>query len=139
MAMYAYTLVGGGDGSLCRVAVNSTTVNHVIERDGLVVARSRNLRGLRDYARRHGTWIKRVYLMRRGYPNGMMAGFKVRFGDGAYFRSQWGSYKVLQLWVRNWRTAYGAELLVNNNDCGVVSRNNPALATPDWSPPWKSR
>lgn len=77
-----------------------------IELNGKVVARSRNLRGLLDYARKH--FIHRVAV----YKQNGHGRLYVEFENGAQCRHMFEDYSVLVGWVlsrRSWFRNHGLE------------------------------
>lgn len=81
---------------------------------GIVVSRSRNLAGLRRYARRHP--IDAVYLSTDLTTSCDGKGWLyVLFQNGAECQTSFASYRVLAGWVRRWRSAYGAELWIGTH------------------------
>lgn len=76
-----------------------------IFKNGKCVARSQNLRGIRDYARRHG--IAKVIIVERKCAEHTEFGgtLNILFGDGATVKTGFRSYGVLEAWVtarRSW-------------------------------------
>jgi hypothetical protein len=50
-------------------------------------------------------------------------------GSGGVFIMNFPSARSMKRAVSNWTKLHGLKLFINNRDCGVVSRNNPSLAT----------
>jgi hypothetical protein len=92
------------------------------DRDGNVIQRSRNLRGIREYVGKN--IIKTVAVDRVGQGEGQLS---ILFENGSSFQTNFASFSVLCWFVRGWRNAYGAPLLVNGEECGTVRYNNVAL------------
>lgn len=104
----------------------------IIGKDGRVLQRSRNLRGIRRAVGE--VLVSTVAVRRIDRPGWSGAGeLSIRFADsphgnpydGASFRMEWASYSVLVDFVRRWRNLYGAALIVNGVPAGVVGKDNP--------------
>lgn len=76
----------------------------VIHKEGRVVSRTRNLRGVIDYARRHG--VKRASAYAKGEGRGFIA---FHFADGAESRVDFESYVVAWRWIES-RRSWGLSL-----------------------------
>lgn len=73
-----------------------------ILKEGKRVAYSKNLRGILDYARKHG--ISKVLIM-ENLAAERVGTLNIIFGDGATVTTNFNSYKVLESWVaarRSW-------------------------------------
>jgi hypothetical protein len=104
-------------------------MNVIRDRDGNIIQRSKNLAGIRRYvAGKHGLGpqikVLSIDHLLRGHVTGKLC---ILFKNGASYETNFASYGVLKSWVRNWRAAYGAPLLVNGEKQGKVSGDNPAL------------
>jgi len=91
----------------------------ILNANGKVVQRSQNLRGMREYAGKHG--VGKVSIS--AIPNGGL--LSVFFQDGAACTTTFADFRVLQQFVRNWRNAHGADLSVNGIPRFTVGRHNP--------------
>jgi hypothetical protein len=97
-------------------------MHFILNKDGETIRRSRNLRGLREHARKHLVESIKIYRLadERGQLN-------VYFSNGDHFTTAFASFGVLCGWIRTWRNAYGAELWVNGGTFGKVERDNNIL------------
>lgn len=86
--------------------------------------RSRNLRGLLDYARRPHVWVAAVSIAPLPARGGSL---EVRYSDGSVGTDQFASFSVLCDWLRARRSWHGAELFVNSTACGTLSAINPQV------------
>lgn len=85
--------------------------------------RSRDLRGLLDYARRnYRSYVAAVAIA--PLPNGG-GSLEVRYADGAVGTDRFASFFVLCGWLRSRRSWHGAELFINSTPCGTLSPTNP--------------
>ena len=94
-----------------------------IWKDGKIIGRSRNLRGLRA---RCGTHLVHTVSIMHG-PHESMGVLAVIFEDGACCRAEWASYDVLCYALLNWRNLYGSRLLVDGLEIEAVSNRNQYL------------
>jgi len=97
----------------------------ILDQDGKVIQRSRNLAGIRRYVGKH--IIDKLSINTIGdssYPEGKLS---ILFANKSSFETNFASFEVLKEMVRNWRNVYGAPLLVNGQDQGKVQHSNPAL------------
>ena len=78
-----------------------------IRKDGGVVSRSRNLRGILDYGRKHGV-AKALVL---NAPEGALV--RLAFEDGAFCYTEFADYSVAVGWI-NARRAWGLESTGSN-------------------------
>lgn len=92
--------------------------------EGNVISQSKNLAGIRRYVGKHT--IKWLAIDTIG-KNGLEGKLMILFGDGSSFETNFASYTVLKIWIRNWRNVYGAPLLVNGRPKGIVEYYNPSL------------
>ena len=92
------------------------------DRDGNVIGRSRNLRGIRRYVSSH--LVKALAVDRVGNGEGKLL---ILFDDGSSYETNFASFSVLLGFVRRWRNVYGAPLRVNGQDAGTVSAQNMLL------------
>lgn len=97
-----------------------------IYRDGVIVSRSRNLRGIRQYAGKH--LIKELHINPkmdgRLNPNHNRGRLYLIFENGATFQTDFASYGVLKTFIRLWRNVYGATLWMNGRDVGKIAWDN---------------
>jgi hypothetical protein len=92
------------------------------DQSGKVIGRSRNLRGIRAYVGKH--IVKVCAIDQIGQWEGKLL---VLFESGASCETNFASWTVLKMFVRNWRNMWGAPLRVNGIECGAVSSRNAAL------------
>jgi hypothetical protein len=71
---------------------------------GRIVAKSKNLRGLLDYARKHA--VTRIETIALPSDQGSM---RVFFKDGAECRANFNSFKVMTNWIKARRSWANAE------------------------------
>lgn len=98
-----------------------------IIRDGKVINKSRNLRGLRRFCGKHITRLISIVEDKTStfeYGSGVLA---IDFMDGSFCYTRFASFDILKETIRNWRNLYGAPLWVNGKPCGKVSFNNVHL------------
>lgn len=93
---------------------------------GAVISRCRNQSALRRKVGKDAVrWVAIDENVNNGEGRLMMLfenGDKVEFG--------WASFNVLRMSLRNWRNLYGAKLLINHQEVGVVSKDNSKLIEP---------
>lgn len=90
-----------------------------VKRAGHCVASSRNLRGMRDYAR--VSRIVRVETMR--HPNTPACGLlRVEYADGACSLAHFASFNIMHDWVRARRSWRGAKFSHLDGDMGYLTR-----------------
>jgi hypothetical protein len=94
-------------------------VNYIHDKNGDIIQRSHNLAGIRRYAK-HG--VDEVHLL--GFEDGTGL-LQVDFVDGASSTIGFASFELLQKFVRNWRNARGAGLVVNGFHRGRVTSKEP--------------
>lgn len=94
---------------------------YIHDNNGDICGRSKNLAGIRRFASKHG--VESVTLT--GYQDGTGL-LNVHFVGGAHADTFFGSFEVLQQFVRNWRNARGAAVNINGIDRGVVTSKEPA-------------
>lgn len=87
-------------------------------RDGRIIRRSRNLRGMRDYARTSP--VARVVTGRE--LNTVRGKLLVQYADGAECRASFASYHIMIDFVRNRRSWRGAEIHHLNEDIGYLTK-----------------
>lgn len=85
---------------------------------GRLVSRSKNLAGIRRYAGKHGVQHVELWSIQKT--------LTVEFGNGARVRTEFADFSVLQRFVRNWRNARGASLMVNGIERGTVTSSEPS-------------
>lgn len=88
-----------------------------IEKGGQIIRRSKNLRGMRDYAR--VSPVKRVELTPQGKVNGRL---RVIYRDGASTSAHFASYHIMVDFVRNRRSWRGAEIVFYGDNMGYLTR-----------------
>lgn len=82
-----------------------------------VVRRSKNLRGIRDYART--SRVLRISVNDDGMGGGVL---RVTYYAGETVRANFASIEVLHTWVRRWYSAQGALLYINGTPVRSVLR-----------------
>jgi hypothetical protein len=85
-----------------------------------IISKSKNLSGIRRRAVKHG--VTSVNLERLLDGDGLLSVF---FNDDSHTCVFFPSFQVLQKFVRQWRTARGAKLVVDGIDGGFVSSERP--------------
>lgn len=90
--------------------------------DGNVISDCQNLRSL--FRRAGKVIVEVVGIDRRDNGQGKLY---VRFADWSSCVCDWASFNTLREHVRRWRNIQGATLLVNGENVGTVSKDNPAL------------
>ena len=93
--------------------------------DNKAIRKSRNLRGLLDYAREHS--ICRLSIYERNEETETSAYIYVGFTNGAWCCVNFADYRVLRMWVSARRVLRGAPLTVNGIASGEVTKDNPAM------------
>jgi hypothetical protein len=88
-------------------------------KNGEIVSRSANLRGLRRHLTSHPAQSVQI-----AQYNGGSAYMIVEFQNGDYCRSDWASYRVLCQSLANWRNLRGTPLFIKS---GNVGPDNVAL------------
>jgi hypothetical protein len=88
--------------------------------NGDIIQRSKNLAGLRRYASKVA--IESVRLSGFTDGTGMLTTY---FADGASSTVSFASFYVLQKFVRDWRNARGAAMVVNGLSRGAVTTKEP--------------
>lgn len=88
--------------------------------NGFVVKRSKNLRGMRDYARTSSV-VKIETRMRNGWANDPGGVLLVTYANGATSESEFASYHIMIDFVRNRRSWLGAEVIHANEDMGYLT------------------
>jgi hypothetical protein len=94
----------------------------ILSKEGVVVQRSRNLRGIREYVSKHS--VKFIGLHRKPDGGGTLY---VMFDNQERFKTDFASYEVLKNFVRNWRNVYGVLLMVEGRPSGTVYYDQPLL------------
>ena len=89
------------------------------DKNNKVVSRSKNLSSIRAYARK--VPVLHVYIHAKS-DGGTL---QVVYNDGADVITKFGSFTILQDWVRRWHAAHGALLSVNGKPEHLVSNRNP--------------
>tara|TARA_R110000868_G_scaffold82690_2_gene233395 strand:- start:2561 stop:2857 length:297 start_codon:yes stop_codon:yes gene_type:complete len=93
-----------------------------IEKNGQIVRKSKNLRGMRDYAR--VSPVKRVELTPQGKVNGRL---RVIYDDGAVTSAHFASFHIMVDFVRNRRTWRCAEIVNYGENMGYLTK--PGIIT----------
>lgn len=84
--------------------------------DGKPVSTSKNLAGVRRYAKKHRAAVIAI----RNDPDDETGWMNILFENGSHFRVQFGEYLLLCQWVSRWRAVHGVKLYVNGYDRGTV-------------------
>lgn len=84
----------------------------VFDTNGVCVAQSRNLRGMRDYARKSPVVHVRAYRFPALPERGVMI---VTYANGATCKAGFASYPIMIDWIRNRRTWRSAEFDIAEN------------------------
>ena len=93
------------------------------DREGAIISKSRNLRGIREYVGRN--LVKVVDATEVGARGeGQLS---ILFENGDSFQTNFASYAVLLESLSNWRNMYGAPLTIGGQSRGKVGYYNPAL------------
>ncbi len=87
--------------------------------DGLILRTSRNLRGMRDYAR--VSPVATVETKPDGY-DGARGLLRVTYADGCYSIASFASYHIMIDWVRNRRTWRDATRIHGGLDIGYLTK-----------------
>ena len=91
-------------------------------REGAVISRSRNLRGLRRaVGKQLVSWVSINEIAKE---EGKLC---VMFANGDSCETNFASFYVLKRVIRNWRNLYGVKLLAQGEDVGTICYSNPAL------------
>ena len=80
------------------------------DRNGEVIHRSKNLRGIFDHARH--TWVEEAVAMPTWQSTGLLC---VTFGDGSTCRTEFASYGVLVQWLRSRRSWAGVRRIAESD------------------------
>lgn len=88
-----------------------------IEKNGQIIRTSRNLRGMRDYAR--VSPVSHIELTPFGICNGRL---RVIYRDGAECKANFASFHIMVDFVRNRRSWRGAEIVNYGEDVGYLTR-----------------
>ena len=88
-----------------------------IEKNGQIIRKSRNLRGIVDYSRISKP--ARIELTPQGKCNGRL---RVIYKDGATTSAHFASYHIAVDWVRNRRTWRGANIVFYGGDVGYLTK-----------------
>lgn len=95
------------------------------DKDGNVIRQSRNLAGIRRYVGGYtAPLIETMDVSRLADDGGKLC---MLFSNGASYETNFASFVVLCLMVRNWRNVYGAPLSINGVDAGKVGYKNERL------------
>jgi len=88
-----------------------------IENNGQIIRKSKNLRGMLDYAR--VSPVKRIELTPQGKVNGRL---RVIYNDGAVTSSNFANFHIMVDFVRNRRTWQNAELVNYGENMGYLTK-----------------
>lgn len=88
-----------------------------IEKNGRIIRRSKNLRGIIDYARTSPA--SRVELTPQGVTRGRV---RVIYADGAVTSAQFNSYRIAVDWVRRRRIFGAASVIYYGPDFGYFTK-----------------
>lgn len=91
--------------------------SHTIDKNGQILHRSKNLRGMREYARI--SQVKRVELTPQGKVKGMV---RVIYENGATASAHFKSYRIAVDWVRNRRSWQNADIIFYGGDIGYLTK-----------------
>ncbi len=91
--------------------------------NGKLAKSSRNLRGVRDYARFNS--IDTIAINQLPTGGGELL---VGFDNWAKYSTVFADFSILKNWIRKWKSADGAKLLVNGKAAGTVGKGNPFLS-----------
>lgn len=88
--------------------------------DGKIIAKTH------EYIRRKVSKeiVVSVVISREAHGEGFMS---IAFQDGCKAEMKWASFTVLKSKLRTWRTLYGAPLVIDEEEAGEISYNNPKL------------
>lgn len=92
-------------------------------RQGTIVRRSRNLRGIITHLGQHGA--SEVHIWRELNGNGR---YQFHFGNGDTVRGEFQSFAVLCGWVMSRRNMQGAALYINGQRSGHVNPRHTFLS-----------
>lgn len=90
-----------------------------IKKNGQIIRRSKNLRGLRDYARISP--IVRVELTPQGH-NDVNGRLRVIYADGATSSAFFSSYHIMVDFVRNRRSWRNADIVFYGDNIGYLTK-----------------
>ena len=88
-----------------------------IEKNGKIIRKSSNLRGILDYARISKP--SRIELTPQGKCNGRL---RVIYTDGAVTSAHFASYHIMVDWVRNRRSWRGTEVIYYGENMGYLTK-----------------
>lgn len=89
--------------------------------DGVIVRRSRNLCGMRDYARVSPV-VKVETRKRRGHEKDPAGVMLVTYANGATCQGEFNSHAIMIDFVRNCRTWRNAEFVHHDGDMGYLTK-----------------
>ena len=93
---------------------------HIYNSNGDIIRRSKNLAGVRHHASHN--LIERVELQSTPDGGGIL---HVLFTNGDNCAPYFSDFNVMQAFVRRWRNAHGATLVVNGGVRGEVTSKEP--------------
>lgn len=94
---------------------------------GKLVARSKNLRGMRDYGRRSP--VARVECRKRNaHPKDPAGVIRVEYANGATCTADFASYNIMVDFVRNRRSWRGADIHYLDGNTGYLT--SPGILAP---------
>ena len=85
------------------------------DKDGNVIHRSRNMRGIQRYVSNH--YIKVLSVDRLSGEQGKLC---ILFEDGSSYEQGFASFTCLCWIVARWRNVQGAHLLLNGKESGIL-------------------
>ena len=88
-----------------------------IVKNGVIIRTSKNLRGMRDYARLSPA--ARVECTPQGKVNGAL---RVLYADGAESKAHFASYHIMIDFVRNRRSWRSAEIVIYGDNMGYFTK-----------------
>lgn len=104
---------------MAHLHLNMTNETRVFRADGAIVRTSKNLRGMRDYAR--VSPVAKVQTEKD--PNNAHRGLlRVTYVDGCYSIASFASHGIMIDWVRNRRSWRGAEFIHKDRDFGYLTK-----------------
>lgn len=97
-------------------------MEEVKDKDGNVIRRSRNLRGIRDHVADY--LVNTLDVSRLSDGGGRLS---VTFVNGDSYETNFADFKVLCLLVRGWRNVCGVLLTINGAPADYARWSNPEL------------
>jgi hypothetical protein len=101
---------------------------NILDKDGVVIQQSKNLRGIKRFVAKPENIIKTLDISQVS-DGGLLS---ILFENGDSYQASFNSFTVLKSFVYGWEDVYGAFFTVNGSAVGVVESNNPVLiGSPD--------